>query len=241
MQKLTALQKLRLHISPRTVYSSEDGHIVIRDEIEGGRPVRILLYDNIRESGIYMDEGLNSDPLFYYMKTLKETVLFYERIDNVLLIGGGGMAFPKYYLNCVPDGRMTVVEKDANMLDLARKYFFFEDDDRIRMIIGEGASYISKRAIDSSAPRYDLVIFDAFEGRRSPKELSSEGIYKLTKQILDNDGILAINMLNEKPGVISMQTHLAQAVLKNIFRNTRIINCKMGWNCILLASDRDLK
>ncbi len=58
---------------------------------------------------------------------------------------------------------------------------------------------------------------------------------------MEHDGILAINMLNEKPGVISMQTHLAQAMLKNIFRNTRIINCQMGWNCILLASDRELK
>ena len=38
-----------------------------------------------------------------------------------------------------------------------------------------------------------------------------------------------------------MQTHLAQAVLKSIFQNTRIINCQMGWNCILLASDRELK
>ena len=103
---------------------------------------------------------------------------------------------------------------------------------------GEGNT---KRAVNSDASRYDFVIFDAFEGRRPPKEISSEGMFKLTKQIMSQDGILDINMLNEKPGVISMQTHLAQAVLKNIFRNTGIINCQMGWNCILLASDRGLK
>ena len=181
------------------------------------------------------------DPLFYYMRTLKELMLLYEGLDNALLIGGGGMAFPQYYLNCVPNGRMTVVEKDARMPDLARKFFFCEDDDRVNVLIGDGASYIAKRAVDSNAlVKYDVVIFDAFEGRRPSKELSSEGMYKLTRQILDENGILAINMLNEGPGVISMQTHLAQAMLKNIFRNTRIINCQMGWNCILLASDREL-
>lgn len=238
---MTLMKKLLLYISPKTLFKSEDGHVVIRDEIENKRPVRLLLYDDIRESGIYLDEGMNSDPLFYYMQTLKEVMLFYEGLDNALLIGGGGMAFPKYYLDRVPAGRITVVEKDAHMVDLARRYFFFEDDDRVSVHIGDGASFIAKKAVDSGAPRYDFVIFDAFEGKRPPKEITSEGMFKLTKQIMSQDGILAINMLNKKSGVISMQTHLAQAVLKNIFRNTRIINCQMGWNCILLASDRELK
>ncbi len=127
------------------------------------------------------------------------------------------------------------------MIELARQFFFFENDDRVLLHIGDGASYISKRAVEGSmSTEYDAVVFDAFVGNRPPKEFSSEGIYKLTKQIMSKEGILAINMLNEKPGVISMQTHLAQAILKTIFRHTRIINCQMGWNCILLASDREL-
>ena len=88
---MTWLKKLLLYISPKTLFASEDGHVVIRDEIEDKRPVRLLLYDDIRESGIYLDEGMNSDPLFYYMQTLKEVMLFYEGLDNALLIGGGVM------------------------------------------------------------------------------------------------------------------------------------------------------
>jgi spermidine synthase len=238
---MTLLQKLWLFIKPRTVFKSDDGHIVIQDKIEDGRPVRLLLYDDIRESGIYLDDGMRRDPLFYYMRSLKEISLFYEGIKNVLLIGGGGMSFPKYFLEAVPDGMITVIEKNAQMIELARQFFFFENDDRVLLHIGDGASYISKRAVEGSmSTEYDAVVFDAFVGNRPPKEFSSEGIYKLTKQIMSKEGILAINMLNEKPGVISMQTHLAQAILKTIFRHTRIINCQMGWNCILLASDREL-
>jgi spermidine synthase len=115
------------------------------------------------------------------------------------------------------------------------------------VIEGDGAAFISKTAISNAsiadgvgAKNYDLVIFDAFVGNKPPKELFSEGMFKLTRQIMSSDGILALNMLNEKPGVNSMQTHLAKALLNNIFKHTKIVNCQMGWNCILLASDRKL-
>lgn len=240
-------QKLRLAVAPKTIYRSEDGHIVICDRIEHKRPVRLLLYDGVRESGVYLDENGGRDPLFYYMQSLKEIALFYDGLKRALLIGGGGMSFPGYYTRCIPDGKMTVIEKDARMVELARKYFSYADNDRVRTIIGDGIRYISHLSqeiaedeMNSEPKKYDFVVFDAFEGRKPVKELLTEGVLKLTYQITSADGILAINMLNEGADVISMQTHLAQAILKRIYKNTKIINCKHGWNCILLASDRDL-
>ena len=247
MQKMSFLNKLSLYMRPKTIYRSEDGYIEVRDSMENKRPVRVLYCDGIRESGIYLDEGMNTDPLFYYMQTLKEITLYYDGLDKALLIGGGGMAFPKYYLSCVPEGQMTVIEKDGRMIDMARKYFYYTEDDRFRIVEGDGTAFISKTATSNAAivngkglKKYDLIIFDAFTGKKTPKELFSEGVFKLTKQINSDKGILAINMLNEKNGAIAMQTHLAQAMLKNIYKNTKIINCHMGWNCILLASNRVL-
>lgn len=247
MSDISLLNKLRLYISPKTIYRSEDGHIVIKDSVENKRPVRVLYVDNIRESGIYLDEGMDSDPLFFYMQSLKEVALYYEGLDKALLIGGGGMAFTKYYINSIPKGHIDVVEKDSRFVELAGKYFFYTDDERVKINIADGAGFISKSATANASiingkglKQYDFIIFDAFNGNRPPKELFSEGVLKLTRQIMGSDAILAMNMLNEKPGVVSMQTHLTQAVLKNIFKNTKIINCQMGWNCILLASDREL-
>ena len=190
---------------------------------------------------------MDSDPLFFYMQSLKEVALYYEGLDKALLIGGGGMAFTKYYINSIPKGHIDVVEKDSRFVELAGKYFFYTDDERVKINIADGAGFISKSATANASiingkglKQYDFIIFDAFNGNRPPKELFSEGVLKLTRQIMGSDAILAMNMLNEKPGVVSMQTHLTQAVLKNIFKNTKIINCQMGWNCILLASDREL-
>ncbi len=247
MSDISLLNKLRLYISPKTIYRSEDGHIVIKDSMENKRPVRVLYVDNIRESGIYLDEGMDSDPLFFYMRSLKEVALYHEGLDKALLIGGGGMAFTKYYINSIPKGHIDVVEKDSRFVELAGKYFFYTEGERVKTTITDGAGFISKAATANASiingkglKQYDFIIFDAFNGNRPPKELFSEGVLKLTRQIMGSDAILAMNMLNEKPGVVSMQTHLTQAVLKNIFKNTKIINCQMGWNCILLASDREL-
>ncbi len=247
MQKLTMFQKLKLSFAPQILYRSEDGHIEITDSMENGRPVRLLTYDGIRESGIYLDERSDRDPLFYYMKTLKEISLKYDGLNRALLIGGGGMSFPGYFLNCVPDGQMTVVEKDQKMLELAKKYFFFEESDQIKAVVDDGAAFIANKAkelaacgVDSNYNKYDFIIFDAFDGNKASKSLLSEGTLKLAYQMTSDDGILAINMLNEKPGVVSMQTHLCQAILRQIYRNTSLIICPQKWNCIILASDRKL-
>lgn len=272
MEKPSFFRKMILCFRPRDIFRSEDGRTVIRDAVENGRVVRLLLVNGIRESGIYLDERIDRDPLFYYMQTLKEISCYYEGLDDALLIGGGGLAFPRYYFDARPNGRMTVIEKDTKMADLAQKYFFVKEDDRLSLKISDGASYITKTAtenalvhdsaekgaysshvqdsagkgtssshVQGSAEKkaYSFIIFDAFDGNRPPKELFSEGMYKLTKQIMKRDGILAMNMLNERPGVISMQTYLVQSTLKSIFRNTKIINCREGWNCILLSSDRN--
>lgn len=240
---LSFLTRLRLYIAPKIVYKSKDGRIVVQDSIEYGRPVRLLLYNGIRESGIYLDENRDQDPLFFYMQTLKEVIMNYMDIKEALLIGGGGFAFPRYYRNVRPEGGITVVEKDDSVYALAKKYFFLSDDPGIEVVIQDGIAFIAdsarKRAMGQGKV-YDIIIFDAFEGNNVPKGLLSENTYKLVKQLLHPDGILAINVINEKDFVPSMQAELAIAQLKSVFRNTQILSCRRGWNSIILASERKL-
>ena len=71
---MSFMQMLRLAVAPKTIYQSDAGHIVILDRIEHKRPVRLLLYDGVRESGMYLDENGDTDPLFSYMQSLKESL-----------------------------------------------------------------------------------------------------------------------------------------------------------------------
>ena len=235
---LSLLEQLLLYVHPRIRFKSKDRHIVIKDTIENGRAVRLLLYDNIRESGMYLDKYGAQDPLFHYMKTLKLILAHHPGINNVLLIGGGGFVFPKLFLNNHPERTIDVVELDPGYVELAKRYFDLNTNDpRIKITIQDGYSYMNLHAGEK---RYDMIIYDAYTGENAAKTILSEDSCINAYSMLKPNGIYALNMINEAQDVISMQTHLTRNTLSRIFRSTRIVPCKGGGNCILMASDRKL-
>ncbi|WP_029322563.1 spermidine synthase [Butyrivibrio sp. AE3004] len=264
---MNLLEQLSLYLFPKTRFKSADRHIEIIDHIENGRAARVLLYDGVRESGMYLDEYGDRDPLFNYMKTLKLILELHPGLNNCLLIGGGGFVFPRLYLKNHPERRITVVEMDGGYVELAKKFFGLNPNDkRITVEIRDGFEYIKEHAnetlssasdhIYSSNSRFDIyekstaskkedkkfdfVIYDAYTGSTASKGILSEYALKSVYNMLNPNGIYALNMINEAQDVISMQTHMLNATLKTIFKHTRIVPCKGGGNCILLASDRKL-
>ena len=235
---MSLLKLILLFFHPRKIFKSVDRHIEIVDRIEQGRPVRLLLYDGIRESGMFTDNYRLRDPLFYYMRTLKLIIDHYPFIHNTLLIGGGGFVFPQIYLYGHPDRRMTVVELDPGYVELARKYFGLNTGDkRLNIVISDGLKYINE---NSGNPQYDMIIYDAYIGDNAARYILSEAVCSKVHSMLKPGGIYALNMVNEAMDVISMDTHLTESTLKKIFAHTRITRCVGGGNCILMASDRKI-
>ncbi len=239
---MTLFEQLLLYIFPKTRFKSIEKHIEIVDKIEDGRAVRLLLYDGVRESGMFLDKYGDRDPLFYYMRTLKIAFDHYKGLDNMLLIGGGGFVLPKIYLNGHPERKVTVVELDPGYVELAKRFFFLDTNDkRIKIVISDGESYIAEQA-HKLAPfeKFSLIVYDAYIGENPDTGILSERSMREAKKLLTPDGIYAFNMINEARDAISMETRLAQANLKRIFNYTKIVPCPNGGNCILFASDRKL-
>ncbi|WP_035766256.1 spermidine synthase [Butyrivibrio sp. NC2002] len=235
---MTLLEQLLLYVRPRIVFRSPDKHIIIQDKIENGRAVRLLLYDKIRESGMYLDDYGKQDPLFYYMQTLKLITEHYPDIKNTLMIGGGGFVYPQIYLYKHPERSITVIENNPGLVELAKKYFSLDTNDKhLTINITDGFKYISDHAGDGS---FDMIVFDAYTGDKAANDiLSAQSLVKMHK-MLKKEGILALNMVNEQMDVIAMNTYMLESTLKLIFANTRIVRCKGGGNCILMASDRKI-
>ncbi|WP_408071878.1 spermidine synthase [Butyrivibrio sp. JL13D10] len=236
---MTLLEQLSLYLFPRTRFRSADRHIEIKDTIENHRAVRLLLYDGVRESGMYLDGYGDIDPLFNYMKTLKLITEHHTGLNSCLLIGGGGFVFPRIYLKGHPERTITVIEVDRKYVTLAGEYFGLDlSDKRIEVIIRDGLDFITESV--KTYRKYDFVIFDAYTGSKASMGILSEYALKSVYSLLNPNGIYAINMINEAQDVISMQTHLVNENLKRIFKYTRIVPCKGGGNCILMASDRKI-
>ena len=231
----------------KKIYRSEDGNLRVVDKIEDGNLVRVLYDHGVRESGFFLEAELQSEPLFYYMRTLKAICLKYKGIDKALLIGGGGMAFCRYFLDINSKHTMTVVEKDNRCVEIAEQWFNISQNERLDVKCMTGEAFISDMAQNNAIQGneenkilYDMIIFDAFVENKPVKELTTESMLKLSKAILHPEGLLAINVINIKGRAPTMATCLTEQYLKVIFRHVMEIPCENYGNSIILASDREL-
>lgn len=61
----------------------------------------------------------------------------------MLLVGLGGGGLPQFIRDFVPGVRVEVVELDPSVLEVAKTWFGFQNDDRLKVILGDGLEYIS--------------------------------------------------------------------------------------------------
>lgn len=59
----------------------------------------------------------------------------------VVGLGGGGLA--QFIRDFVPGVRVEVVELDPAVLEVAKTWFSFQTDDRLKVILGDGLAHIS--------------------------------------------------------------------------------------------------
>ena len=238
---LTTLEFLRLWLFPKTIYISADRKLSVVDRIEDGEAVRIFYSDRTRESGIYLDENKRKFPLFKYMVMLKDICRKYGGLNNALMIGGGGLVFSEVFLGINDFNTMTAVEMDSRCIDIAGRFFGITENKRLCIKCMPGEKYIKEASERGSKDnQYDFILFDAYDGDRIAKSLTTESMLKMTKTILSPDGILAMNVINEPGGKVKMHTYLTEEYLKGIFKYTSLTRCANGGNSILLASDRRL-
>ena len=250
---MTTLQILRLLVFPKTVYVSSDRKLRVVDRIEDGEAVRIFYSEKTRESGMYLEENKRKYPLFKYMVMLKDICRKYDGLNNALMIGGGGLVFTEFFLGLNKYNTMTAVE-----MDIAKRYFNIEESDRLTIKCMTGEKYIAEAADiivkSASAPgiqginrnsinsrgKFDFILYDAYDGDRVVKSLTTESMLKMAKTLMSQDGIMAMNVINDPGGKVKMHTYLAEEILKGLFKHTSLTRCENGGNSILLASDRPL-
>lgn len=95
-----------------------------------GAPVRVLEQGGVWQSATYLDER-RMEPVFAYYRAfdylLEAALTGGPALRRVLLLGGGGYAYPKYALTTYPDLAMDVVEVDPAVVAAAREYFFLDE------------------------------------------------------------------------------------------------------------------
>ncbi|KAI9586170.1 eEF1A lysine and N-terminal methyltransferase homolog [Glossina fuscipes] len=115
----------------------------------------------------------------------------------VLGLGGGGLcSFLHKVLNCI---RVTAVEIDPIMLEVAEQYFELKQDDRLCIVIDDGLSFLEKCKTEGIS--FDAVLFDVDSKDISlgmscpPSSFLETNVLANIKSIIGSKGVFIINLV----------------------------------------------
>jgi spermidine synthase len=198
-------------------------------------PLRVLQFERNRQSTMYLDAPFDTD--FEYPSYLHLTIAFQPEARRTLVIGLGGGTVVKRMWRDYPEMRLDVAELDPAVVDIARRFFALPVDERIRVHVEDGRSFL-----ESSAESYDIVIVDAFDDDRVPRPLTTEEFMRTVHGRLAPDGVVAYNVIGSLTGDKSRHFRSLYRTLANVWREVWVFRVDdgveaEGCNIILLATD----
>ena len=184
-----------LRVFPRTMF----GPAYVYDvETEEGAEVRLLEVGGVFESATYLGER-RFEPTFAYYRAFDRLFEAFAQPNRVLMIGGGGYAYPKHFVASQPHGVMDVVEIDPAITRIAHEHFFLgelverfrtRETGRLHLIAADGRAYL-----EECPHRYEAIINDSFSGGEATSSLvDAEGLAAV-KARLTPDGLYLVNVI----------------------------------------------
>ena len=126
---------------------------------------------------------------------------------QVLLIGLGAASLTKFLYRNYPLARLTVVEIEPRVVAAARQFFKLpEDPKRLNIVIADGAKFVAE-----NDKTYDLILVDGFDEDARPGELDTLPFYQMCRARLNDNGVLAVNLLGRSRGYASSLERLRAA------------------------------
>ena len=139
------------------------------------------------------------------LSNLREHMLEYTRLafcgllyapepKKMLVLGLGGGVIPREMHHYLPALEIHVVEIDPEIPLIAKRFFGFRQDDKLRVHIADGRMFIKKQLRRDPVPKYDIVILDAFNSDYIPFHLMTKEFLEEVKGVLAEDGVVIANV-----------------------------------------------
>jgi len=196
------------------------------------RKARFLLIDGSVHTFADAETGTN---LFPYVNVLDLPRLMFKEAGRALLIGlGGGSAARNLSIHC---WGVDAVEIDPVVSGYAREHFGLDEDDAdVHLMDG-------RRFLTRTGERWDMIIVDAFGSGTVPFHLVTVEAVALMKLHLEENGILAVNMLTVgwrseivRSMAATLETSFAEVLALPVSEPPNALG-----NVVLLASDRPME
>ncbi|MGI6032504.1 MAG: spermidine synthase [Coriobacteriales bacterium] len=248
-------QRSRTTLSFKTQFGTARVYTILQDERTGLHqanpgdgtpeiPIRVLELGGTLQSATFLDERCY-DLVFDYFRCFNRVFELPFEVGSVLMLGGGGYAWPKYVISHYPEVHMDVVEIDPVITSIAKRYFYLdrlivefetEETGRLELICDDARHYL-----ETSGATYDVIVNDCFAGNDIQGPLDSPEVVKAIKEHLSPGGVYAANVISALKGKDARVIALAET-LKAQFAHVWCLPCSdrplenMG-NNVVFATD----
>lgn len=224
------LQVARLR--PRLSRTKTAGCALVYDIAdERGQKVRVMRVGGVYQSATYLGEH-RFEPVFEYARALDALLGRMPSAERLLMLGGGGYAWPKSVLTRREDVRMDVVELDPGIIRTARRWFFLDELERLagprlRVICGDGLAFLNGAPMSGGerATSYDLIVNDCFSGVEPVRALASVNAARAAKARLRAGGAYAANVVSRDGGADLSFLRDVTATLALVFDRVHVVPC----------------
>jgi spermidine synthase len=200
-------------------------HIIVTE----GDGMRTLLFDRLRQSALDLNDP--DRMVFHYTQYLHLAMAFHEDPQRALFIGLGGGSMPRRFHRDYPSLLIDVAELDPEVVNVAKRYFLFQESDRLKVHVVDGRIFLQK-----TPQRYDMIFLDAYYADAIPFHLTTREFLQELKTKLTPTGIVVSNIIGSVRGADSK---LFRAILKTLqteFAQTYVFPVEEVANIIVIAT-----
>src|SRR5712691_2741722 len=153
-----------------------------------------------------------------------------EEPRRILVVGLGGGSLPMFLRKHYPVAEIDVAEIDPGVVNVAKQFFGFREDERTRADVGDGRQFI-----ENVRQGYDIIFLDAFGARDVPKHLTTREFLLAVRRALVTSGVVVSNVW--RPASNPLYDAMARTY-QEAFEELFILDVPGDVNSIFLALPR---
>lgn len=141
------------------------------------------------------------------------------------MLGVGGLAAAHYLSSSMKEFQMIAVDNDAEVIDIAQRYFMADSLKNLNIIHEDAQTYIKH-----SKHQFRHIIVDLYEKNSFPQQCNHDEFFKDCYEHLEPQGFLEINLANPEE-----REDIFNKIQKQFKHSTLLIPVKGSANTIILA------
>jgi len=170
------------------VYETESEYntIVVTEDQAG---LRTLLFERngARQSVVKLGDPDHIE--LPYIRAMLVSLALVDSPERILIVGLGGGTIPTFLHHHFPNATIDVVDIDPEVVRVARQFFGFQPDARLRVHVADGRKFI-----EQTQQPYDLILLDAYGADSIPLHLATREFLQAVRRALTPRGIAAGNI-----------------------------------------------